>query len=111
MLNTQEKIRLYEKYFVYLFRCLRITTYRKRLAIPKIESGQFNLNGKSDTLSLGYIWVLTHHIAESVSMPHSYSFKGSPEPDFKIRSKEAHAFFVLKNRRKGLTALNYFFNL
>ena len=45
------------------------------------------------TLSLAILWVYAHAIAESVSIIHSYSFEGSPEPGFRIRAKEARTFF------------------
>lgn len=47
------------------------------------------------TLSLAILWAFAHAIAESVSIIHSYSFEGSPEPGFRIRAKEAHTFFLV----------------
>ena len=81
---------------IIIFVALHCAAYIQKAFSDSLKSNLDNsiLNGKSETLSLAIIWASAHDIAESVSRIHSYSFRGSPEPDFRIRAKEAHAFFL-----------------
>ena len=57
--------------------------------------------GRVIALSLAVFWAYAHAIAESVSIIHSYSFKGSPEPDCRVRALEARTFFLYIALRTG----------